>query len=196
MEVDKNAAQRVVSLFETNIGNYLTFGYLYLMVLGVLSQAIQFKLWGINIIAYSEILDVILSPISQLVEFPIIIAIFIPIFLTMFLMLRLLDRRNLKKNPDMSEEEKQASAKQFKYGLIFLFAFLLLGLFIGFNMGSGEKGRERLQTSDLKIEHRLTFADGHTEEVWLAGHNINFIFYAKAGDKTLTVSPISLTLPK
>ena len=47
-----------------NLQDYLSLGYVYLLVLGVFNQAIYYKFLNINILEYSSILDVLISPIS------------------------------------------------------------------------------------------------------------------------------------
>ena len=49
------------------IQDSLSLGYVFLLVLGVLYQTIYFKYLGINILEYSSILDVLISPIAVLI---------------------------------------------------------------------------------------------------------------------------------
>ncbi len=51
---------------QRSIQDYLSLGYLYLVVVGILFDAIFYGILGINIIHYSSILDVLLSPIAFL----------------------------------------------------------------------------------------------------------------------------------
>jgi len=47
---------------------YLSMGYVYLIILGIISDVIYFHFFGINILKYAAISDILISPISILVK--------------------------------------------------------------------------------------------------------------------------------
>lgn len=47
-----------------SIQEYLSLGYIYLVVLGIISDVIYYKFFGIDILNYSTILDVLITPIN------------------------------------------------------------------------------------------------------------------------------------
>ncbi|MFV8351923.1 hypothetical protein [Flavobacterium sp. XS2P14] len=51
----------------------LPFGYLFLVVLGIIKESIYYYQVGINILKYSNIMDVLISPIADLTSTPIIL---------------------------------------------------------------------------------------------------------------------------
>ena len=53
------------------IKNLLPLGYLYLIILGILKESILYNQLDINILKYSSIMDIMISPIavSQLILF-------------------------------------------------------------------------------------------------------------------------------
>jgi len=49
---------------QMNIQDYLSLGYIFLLILGVFHDTIYYKFLGINILEYSSVLDVLISPVS------------------------------------------------------------------------------------------------------------------------------------
>jgi hypothetical protein len=45
---------------------FLPLGYLYLIILGILRDGVFFYMLGINFLKYSSIMDILISPISEL----------------------------------------------------------------------------------------------------------------------------------
>jgi hypothetical protein len=60
-----------------NLQTYLPLGYLYLVILGIIKESIHFFQLGINILKYSTLMDVLLSPIADLMSHPLIFVLFI-----------------------------------------------------------------------------------------------------------------------
>jgi len=48
------------------IQGFLSVGYIYLIVMGILNETLYYSQIGIDILNYSSILDVLISPISRL----------------------------------------------------------------------------------------------------------------------------------
>ena len=48
------------------IQGFLSIGYVYLIVMGILNETLYYNQIGIDILNYSNILDVLISPISKL----------------------------------------------------------------------------------------------------------------------------------
>ena len=55
---------------EYGLQDYLSFGYLYLLLLGIVSESIYYGLLGVSVLSYSDVLDVLLSPLTQLENEP------------------------------------------------------------------------------------------------------------------------------
>ena len=56
-------------------------GYLFLVLMGILKESVFFYQMGINILKYSTIMDILISPIADLTSNPIILLSFL-VFLT------------------------------------------------------------------------------------------------------------------
>ena len=57
-----------MNLNKLNIQEILSLGYVYLLVLGVISDVIFYSFFDLKIVAYSSILDILLAPIGILTE--------------------------------------------------------------------------------------------------------------------------------
>lgn len=58
----------------------LPLGYLYLVVLGIIKESVFFYQIGINILNYSSIMDILISPIATFLSHPIIFIVIILFF--------------------------------------------------------------------------------------------------------------------
>ena len=71
------------------IQEYLSLGYLYLLILGVISDAIYYQFLHINILHYTTVLDVLLSPIARITSHLLIpLIIVLGTFFTYFLVFK------------------------------------------------------------------------------------------------------------
>ncbi|NJK83951.1 MAG: hypothetical protein HC912_09240 [Saprospiraceae bacterium] len=78
------------------VQDYLSIGYLYLLILGILSDSIYYGMLGINILSYSTILDVLLSPIVKLTD-NILLAAAIMVPTSFYLLLFYLQKQSTEK---------------------------------------------------------------------------------------------------
>jgi hypothetical protein len=58
--------------FSAGIQKFLSFGYLFLVVLGILKESLFYYPLGIHILNYSTIMDVLLSPVADLTSHPVV----------------------------------------------------------------------------------------------------------------------------
>ncbi len=115
----------------------LPFGYLFLVVLGILKESIYYYQVGINILKYSSIMDVLISPIADLTSTPIILLGFTILVLVLYVASLLISKNFNKewlkkkigsKKPlsDITEEEVRAYFGKY---FISMFAFSLVCFF-------------------------------------------------------------------
>lgn len=60
----------------------LPFGYLFLIIMGILKDSIQYYQYGINILKFSTIMDILISPIAYLTSNPITLIAVISLFIS------------------------------------------------------------------------------------------------------------------
>ncbi|RZK57783.1 MAG: hypothetical protein EOO91_09510 [Pedobacter sp.] len=57
--------------FSEDLQKLIPFGYLFLVVMGILKESVIFYQLGINILKYSTLMDILISPIATLTTHPI-----------------------------------------------------------------------------------------------------------------------------
>lgn len=180
------------------IQKILPFGYIYLVVLGILKESIYYYQIGINILKYSNIMDILISPIADLTSTPIILLGF-TIFISVIFLTSLYISKNFNKDwvkaklrskkplSDITEDEVKTHYSKVFVGM---FAFGLLSFFIGIGLGSGGKLAKKIANNELTYDYAMTFGDNETKEIYLIGSNSSNYFYVEKGNKNVKISPV------
>lgn len=169
-------------------GELLPLGYLYLLVLGIANESIHYGLLGVNILEYSNALDVLLSPIALITgELAMLgVAVGVPLFLWPYLGAM---RWWALKHPS----DKNVRLRAIPLGRLWLpmCAIALVAAFLGVGVGQGYAQREDLVEGSMQPNTRLTFNDGGALEAFVVGINSGYVFYVLEGDTEVTISPIA-----
>ncbi|MBB4804052.1 hypothetical protein HNP37_004132 [Flavobacterium nitrogenifigens] len=175
----------------------LPFGYLFLIVMGILKDSIQYYQLGINILKFSTIVDVLMSPLVYITSNPIILITIILLFASHFYLPKfLLENKNkitVQKMFDLkSDEELTLEQKKSYYNQIAIrtLAVILLSFFMGTGVASGYFTSQRIAKGKLDYNYQLNFNDGDPEEVNLVGTNSLYYFYVAKGQKHIKIAPI------
>lgn len=163
-------------------------GYLYLLLLGISSESIHYGMLGVNVLDYSNALDVLLSPIALMTEKLAVFAVVIgvPIFFLPYMQfLRWMARRK--------PTEKNRKFREKPLGELWLPACIaaLFFAFLGLGFGQGMAQREELLAGTMDADTRLTFNDGETLDAHVVGINSGYLFYVEPGATEVTISPIA-----
>lgn len=181
---------------------FLPFGYLYLIILGILRDGVFFYLLGVNFLKYSTIMDILISPIAELTSQPIILITVILLILGFKLYYDFLAKNShknwvrnsvvgkkyLKKNPESSYDELKIHIKRQFY---FAVAFMIASFFLGGGLGMGINVKDRIMSNKLKIKHRITDDLGNQKDVYMIDSNSAYYFYVEKGSKIITIVPVS-----
>lgn len=188
------------TFFKRSIQEYIYLSYLYLLIVGTLSYSIYYTFLGINIIKYSSVLDILLSPIVILTEdfkTPLLVGGYI---LLMFLFIWWRQKRTKKSlQKELNQEDKiklkksYASLQKFKIIIPILGTF---GFYIGYALGGGYKINNRIKSGDFEVNRMIEFTDGNTKKVKMIGLNSQYIFYASENEKQISITPISGNIKK
>jgi len=187
-----------------SLQDYLSIGYVFLLILGVLHEVVYYKFLGVNILEYSSILDVLISPIAVIAgDLKLLIAIIICIVLAV-VYAKLLPKYYTwlsKKEKYQSGKKKaklektlnsfKSSSKQL---VIIMIGLYIIGGFIGFGIGRGGKMKKRIENGKIKITHQLTFESGENHNIKMLGKNSLYVFYVKENEKDILISPIEGTI--
>lgn len=181
-----------------SVQDFLSFGYLYLLLLGIVSDSIYYGMAGINIISYSSVLDVLLSPIVRLTDnlvFPLVIFLTPAVLYWWLNLMRRMEEKKKAKKKEQSDKPKGAAISLSSRSMwLFFTGLVIFSAFIGYGLGGGHSLQQSLEDGKVKPNHRITFQDGHTAEVKLVGNNSEYVFYIMKDSAVVTVSPIKETI--
>lgn len=185
-------------LSNLGIQDFLSIGYLFLLVLGVVHETIYYKFIGINILDYSSVLDVLISPIAVItgnlilglaVLFSIVMA-YVVVKITRKYHKWLSKKKKYQSGKNKIKLEKAQVKINAKDAVITMIAFYVFSIFIGLGIGSGYKTKKRIISNDYKITHQLTFEDGFTQDIKMLGKNSLYVFYVLKDDPEVIIAPI------
>jgi hypothetical protein len=172
-----------------SIQDYVAVGYLYLLVLGIASDSLFYGALGINIIRYSTVLDVLLSPVIHLTDqlaFPLVI---FGIPLLGLAITRLFVRRAGGEVPIQIGGKVRARVTPMTFWVGFS-GMVIFSAYLGLGLGGGQAVKQALEQGSLTMDHRLTFQDGSVADVRMVGNNSIYAFYVVEGARVVSVSPI------
>lgn len=124
---------------------FISFGYLYLILMGLLQESLFFNQIGINILNYSSITDILVSPIAILTSHPILLLALVVISAILFTIPNYLSKRShknwiqkniLKNKPNLNETETRTF---FSNLVIMFFLTTLLCFFLELDLGWEKK---------------------------------------------------------
>ena len=184
--------------FSEDIQTLLPLGYLYLIILGILKESFFYYQFGINILKYSTIMDILISPIAEFTSNPITLILIIVLFSFHFYLPKLLLKHRGNKTVQKTFELKsttelsQQEAKNY-YNLISfkIFAIVLLSLFMGTGIGSGYFTLKNIKNNKAKYDYRVSYNTGESEQIYLIGSNSMYYFYTITGSKNMKIVPIA-----
>lgn len=183
---------------ESSLQDILSMGYLFLIALGIIKDAIFYYFLDINIIEYSGISDILLSPISFFSDgLRGVVAI---------LATGLLFWGTIKYNPkihrglrtqkwyqmmvNVEKWDKKFAEPSNSFDIIKMCAIMLMCFFIGTGLGGGSKVSQRLKDKELIPSHEITFQNKEVKNVKIIGQNSQYIFYVLEGNNKVSITPI------
>jgi len=177
----------------------LPFGYLFLVVMGILKESVFYYQIGINILKYSTIMDILVSPIATLTSHPVVLIAVIAVVVFSYAFPAYLSKQANKNKPwaikmsalkDHENMSKEKVEQHFTNMFIRFLAMMLLSFFIGIGYGEGMGLTKKIKENRLKFNYTLDYSDGSAEEIYLIGSNSMYYFYLAKGSKTVKITPI------
>lgn len=179
---------------------YFYIGYLYLIILGIVSDAIFYGIFGVSYLNYTTILDALISPISLLTNNWKISLFLVFMFWLMYLYFTkwmfnlyayLRTKKWYKKLYNIEKWDKKyeelGKKKNLMAGLMFIF-FLL---FVSMRTGMGIGMKHKYTSKEIKPNYTLVFKDNSKLDVRKIGQNSAYFFYFIPGEKVITATPIA-----
>jgi hypothetical protein len=170
--------------------DYLSLGYLFLILLGLLDNLIYFETLGINILNYTSISDILITPLSTVfgnykITFFIIVALIVFYYITKY-MIKAIMERGRKMAESKNEEFKEVAFEPFT-AIIYLFVCLFLGI----NLGSTRKVKSNIESGNFTANKTIILNDNTQKDVYIVGHNSTYLFFVEKNSKDIQVMPIS-----
>ncbi|WP_284652829.1 hypothetical protein [Flavobacterium terrisoli] len=177
----------------------LPLGYLYLVVLGILKETAIFYQLDINILKYSSIMDVLISPIATATSNPVVFITIVAVFIFSYHLPSIIYKNDHKKWVQKAFELKKTKAEtedsEIKnYYLLISTRFLatfLLSIYLGYGSAEGYITSKKIKENKLHCDYKLNFNTGESEDVFLVESNSLYYFYVAKGEKHLKIAPIS-----
>ncbi len=186
-------------LSNEDLQNYLSLGYLYLLILGIVKDAIYYGFLGINFLNYSSLLDVLLSPIEFLVADITVPLSILGLVVFFYFMGKVVEhyrpRHGHKKwfQQAFPEVPIETDKKKFTQQILSFTAIFLLCFFLGGSVGAGIKRSEIIEGNDFpKEKDIILFTDKERLETYIVGQNTEFIFYVRDSSQTVSICPMSV----
>lgn len=190
IESQKSKSDKAFMSGVHNIQTYVYLAYAYILIMGIASDSIFYKFMGINIISYSNVLDVILSPLVHLIDSLALLVAIVAMPLVAFLyikLLRFLVSKSKKKSKLASHDLIVGNLKNQVFVMTGIMIFAGL---IGSGFGQGSQMSDRMKRKDLKPNHEIIFRNGESKKVHLIGSNSGFVFYVDKDESVVSISPI------
>ncbi len=184
------------------VQDYLSLGYLYLVVVGITLDAIFYGILGINIIHYSSILDVLLSPVAFFTSSIKILPMLGGMILLLFGIGRWNKRYHEKnrekewyrKKYDVADLDKRYAKEESLDAMFNMFGIFFLTMFVTYSTLRGYNLKKKITNKELKLNKRITFQNDSIIEVKFIGMNSQYVFYLLDNDSIITASPIPGTI--
>ena len=160
---------------------YLSIGYLYLLALGITIDVIYYSMLDVNILNYSSISDVLLSPLKILTRSIILPITLIFIFILSFIWDKYIYPKLKRSNAAALTTEK----------LILRAALMVFCIYLGIGIGMGGKGKSILENGEITPDHLVTFSGGKQVEVKVIGQNSQYLFFVPKGARAVSITLIS-----
>jgi hypothetical protein len=176
-------------LKELQIQDYFSLGYIFLIILGLVSNVIYWTTLGINIFDYTSISDILITPLSIIFQNLKTTLAFIIGLTIMYYFLKYNYPKHQKKLAQKAEKENRPFKEQeFQpiTGMIFMFS----SVFLGFNIGKCFEVKNKVQNQDYTVNKVIKFSDNTEKEVFSLGQNSVYIFYVDKSYKDINIVPI------
>lgn len=179
-----------------NIQGFLAVGYVFLIVMGIFNESIYYNQIGVDILNYSSVMDVLISPIAIITSKTTTLIVFSVLVVLTYSLPAYLSKREggnwlqkqFKVDTDLGQKELEST---YLVLFSFLFAIGLFGFFVGTGIGQGTKITKKIAAKEIQYNDRLNFMDGTVDSVAIVGKNSSYIFYLVDGNKTVRITPIS-----
>jgi hypothetical protein len=183
-----------------SVQEMLSLAYLYLLAIGILSDALYYAILGVSYLNFTTILDALISPLSLITDNYLITIVLIIMFGLMYLYITRLTpymfhkfkyKKWYQKISNIEKTEKRLNQIKEKNNLWKLMALMFFIMFISLRVGMGIGIKMRITgKKEFKENYELVFQDGTSERVRKIGQNSVYFFYVRKSEKVVVATPI------
>lgn len=183
----------------TNLERLLPFGYLLLVILGLIKESVFYYQLNVNILNYTSLSDILISPIADFTSQPLILItciIYIALIYVAFLfLLKSKNKRFLYKLLRIDENKMLLTEEEVKIKaankFIQVSVACIICFFLGIGIGTGNQVTKKIKTHKITYNYLLEFED-ESQEVYLIGSNSIYHIYLEKGNKNIKISPVGV----
>lgn len=184
--------------FSGDLQTLLPFGYIYLVILGIVKESFFYYQLGINILKNSTIMDILLSPIAEFTSNPFTLVFIILLFIFHYKLPSILSKKGHKKFVQKALELKSVEglsaeeSKNYYNGVsIRILIAMLLCFFVGTGIGGGYFLKKRIHENKIHYDYKLNYNSGESEQIELINTNSLYYFYLAKNNKAIKIAPIA-----
>ena len=184
---------------ELSVQEFFSIAYLYLLALGILSDALFYGILGVSYLSFTTVLDALISPVSMLTNNYLVSLVLIVAFVLMYLHIvkftpymyrKFKEKKWYRKMTNLEKAEKRMKALEKKDNIFKAMAFFFFLLFVSVRLGMGLGTKMKIQKLEHTPNYTITFTDNTSIDVARIGQNSIYIFYVKEGEQVVTATPI------
>jgi len=183
------------------IQNLLPLGYLFLVILGIAKETITYYQIGINIIRYSSIMDILISPLAAVTSHPVFFITVLLLFIFSYNLPKMLLKNEeksglhkfvgIKNSPEINQLPEDERIEYYNIISIKFLASFLISIFLGYGVADGRSISEKIKNNALRYDYTLNYTDDNSELVHIIGSNTAYYFYVAKGGKTVKIAPVN-----
>ncbi len=179
-----------------NIQNYLSVGYIVLIVLGIIKDTVYYGFLGINIMSYATFSDILISPIGFIVGSlkrliaTVVLIVLCTLFIKNMKKINAFFEKIMKRKNNEKAKKKSTINWDNPWGVVVFSAYFMASFFLGAGLGGGSKTAERIKNQKLEMYDVITFDDGAIDTTGIVGKTTDYIFYVKKDSKYISISPV------
>lgn len=186
------------------IQNLLPLGYLFLVILGIVKESLFYYQIGINIVKYSSIMDILISPIAAITSHPIFFITILLLFVFCFKLPQILLKNEEKKwvhklfgskyiKPEYNKNEISENKRVDYYNNVAIefFGIFLISIFLGYGFADGRYISQKIKNNKIDYNYKLNYTNDESENVYIIGSNTAYYFYLSEGDPIVKIAPVA-----
>ncbi|MEL7221080.1 MAG: hypothetical protein AAGJ93_07155 [Bacteroidota bacterium] len=150
-----------------------------------------FGIVGINIMEYSNVMDILLSPLVDLSRSLFLLLFFILACVFVIMYPRLQQMPRLDGLVGSTKEKNNNRLRR-----IAMLAIMIACFFLGTGIGGGFKVAGKVSDQAYEMEDKITLIDGSEIKAKIISQNSGYIFYLEEGETNITISPITGVVQK